>query len=280
MAAADSFAHCQQIVREHDRDRFLTALFAPADARPALFALYAFDSEIARVRDHVREPMPGEIRLQWWREAIEGGRDGEAAAHPVAAALLETIHRYSLPREALLTLIEARSFDLYNDPMPSLAALTGYSDKTHGAIVDAASRVLGDAPKSVAVSAAAFGLTLSDMIRQFPRQASRGQLYWPLDLLRSHGGDVDSVSAGQAAAPVLAVARELIVSCEQGLASARPSFPPPQSPAWAAFLPLVPARLRFEAAAVASDPYRPQEPAQWRKQWRLWRAARRPDRIV
>ena len=65
-------------------------------ARDALFALYAFNLEIARVRDLAREPMPGEIRLQWWREVLSGERGGEAAAHPVAAALRETLARHGI----------------------------------------------------------------------------------------------------------------------------------------------------------------------------------------
>ena len=86
-----NFEHCAALVREADRDRYLATLFAPAEHRDALFALYAFNVEIARVRDLAREPMPGEIRLQWWREVLSGERDGEAAAHPVAAALRETL---------------------------------------------------------------------------------------------------------------------------------------------------------------------------------------------
>ena len=68
------------LVRRHDRDRFQTALFAPAARREALFALYAFNYEIARVRESVREPMLGQIRLQWWREAIDAAFAGERAA--------------------------------------------------------------------------------------------------------------------------------------------------------------------------------------------------------
>ena len=68
----DAFAHCEALVRAADRERFLTALFAPADRRNALFALYAFNIEIARVREAVREPLAGEIRLQWWSDALRG----------------------------------------------------------------------------------------------------------------------------------------------------------------------------------------------------------------
>ena len=68
--------YCAALVREADRDRYLATLFAPADRRGALFSLYAFDIEISRIRDLAREPMPGEIRLQWWREVLEGAARG------------------------------------------------------------------------------------------------------------------------------------------------------------------------------------------------------------
>src|ERR1700733_14955696 len=113
----EALAPCAEIVRTADRDRYIATLFAPAEHRDALFALYAFNAEIARVRDVAREPLPGEVRLQWWREVIGGERSGEAAANPVAAALLATIRRYDLAVERLSTLVEAHRFDLYDEPM-------------------------------------------------------------------------------------------------------------------------------------------------------------------
>jgi len=70
----DAFAHCEALVRASDKDRFLSALFAPAEHRGALHALYAFNVEAARVRELAREPLAGEVRLQWWREALSGAR--------------------------------------------------------------------------------------------------------------------------------------------------------------------------------------------------------------
>src|SRR5262245_23549166 len=88
--------YCRALVREADSERYLATLFAPAEQRSALFSLYAFDIEVSRIRDLAREPMPGEIRLQWWREVLEGQRTGEAAANPVSAALLATLFRHRL----------------------------------------------------------------------------------------------------------------------------------------------------------------------------------------
>jgi hypothetical protein len=114
------------LLRAGDRERYLTVLFAPEDKRPALAALYAFDLETARVRDMVSEPMPGEIRLQWWREIVSGERDGEARQNPVARELVSAIDAYALPRMALANLLDARVFDLYDDPIPDRTTLEGY----------------------------------------------------------------------------------------------------------------------------------------------------------
>src|SRR3978361_647509 len=86
-----AFRHCADIVRLQDKDRFLSSLFAPSEQRLFLFALYAFDIETARVRDLVSDPMAGNIRLQWWHEAMAGLRSGEAEAHPVLTALTYTL---------------------------------------------------------------------------------------------------------------------------------------------------------------------------------------------
>src|SRR6187551_376549 len=140
----ENYRHCEALVRAGDKDRYLATLFAPAGMRGPLFALYAFDAEIASVRERAREPMPGEIRLQWWRDVIDGVRAGEAAANPVAAALTDTIARFALPKPPLIDLIEAHAFDLYDDPMPTLEALEGYVRRTSAAICDLAAQVCGE----------------------------------------------------------------------------------------------------------------------------------------
>src|ERR1700726_521175 len=104
----DSSAYCEALVREADRDRFLATLFAPAAPRGALHALYAFNIEIARVRESIHEPLAGEIRLQWWADPLAGKAGGDAQANPVAAALLAAVVRYGLPIELLTGLIAAR----------------------------------------------------------------------------------------------------------------------------------------------------------------------------
>ena len=138
-----NYEYCAALVREADRDRYLATLFAPAAQRDALYALYAFNVEIGRVRDLAREPMPGEIRLQWWREALSGEREGEAAAHPVAAALRETLARHGFVATPLLELIDAHSFDLYDEPMATLGELELYAIRTQSPLFAIAAGILG-----------------------------------------------------------------------------------------------------------------------------------------
>jgi len=113
---AEAYRHCEQIVRAQDKDHFLAALFAPAERRPFLFALYAFALEIGRVRDLVREPMAGIIRLQWWLEALSGLRGEEAAASPVMVALQDASRQTGVALSPLAGAIEARQNELQGEP--------------------------------------------------------------------------------------------------------------------------------------------------------------------
>lgn len=139
-ALAGAFAYCRRLVAEIDKERYWATLYAPAERRDALYALYAFDREIARVPVAARDPIAGEIRLQWWREVLERKRDGEAAANPVAAALLDAIARYDLRTEKLMAPIDARAGDLYGEKADDFAT---YADGAYAAIIVLAAYVLG-----------------------------------------------------------------------------------------------------------------------------------------
>ena len=141
----------QDIVRLHDRDRYLSTFFAPDDRREHLLALYAFNAEVMRVRDAVSDPNIGMIRLQWWRDTIEGGQGG---GHPVADALLSTIDACVLPKQILLDLVTAREFDLYQDRMPGLTELEGWLGETHSRLIMLAAMILDPAAAPQASEAA------------------------------------------------------------------------------------------------------------------------------
>ena len=143
---SDHLAECLALVRRHDHDRFLSTLFAPDEVRGALLALYAFNVEVTRIRDVVSEPSLGLIRLQWWRDTVEGlYAGGSGAGHPVAEALDGAIMAGGLPKQALLDLITAHEFDLYQDRMPDVTALEAYLGETSSRLIQMAALILDKA---------------------------------------------------------------------------------------------------------------------------------------
>jgi 15-cis-phytoene synthase len=276
----NSYAHCEALARAADKDRYLASLFAPAAARQHLHALYAFASEIGRVREAAREPLPGEIRLQWWRDVLEGEGRGEVSANPVAAALLDTIARCALPRARLMALIDAHGFDLYDEAMPSLADLDVYAEHTSGALFALAAQILGgrDGADAIAAAATPAGIAygVAQRLRTFPRDLGRRQLFVPFDLLAQHGVTREEIEARQNAAGLgdaLAGLRDHARASFGRFRSAAPDIPESCAPAFlvAALVPPLLARLDARSA----DPFASVQVAQWRRQWVLWRAARR-----
>src|SRR6185369_10310153 len=215
--------HCAALVREADRDRYLATLFAPAEHRDALFALYDFNVEISRIRDVAREPMPGLIRLQWWREVFEGQRDSEAAAHPVAAALRDALGRYGLLAAPLLELLDAREFDLYDEPMATMADLEMYAIRTQSPIFALASGTLsgGKTLPELFTLDVSVAYTIAQILTRFGLHASRKQIYVPQDVLARHEAMAADIYAGRtsealraALADMRGIAREHLVAAQ------------------------------------------------------------------
>lgn len=271
--------YCAALVREADRDRYLATLFAPADRRSALFSLYAFDIEISRIRELAREPMPGEIRLQWWREVLEGGRAGEAMANPVAGSLLATLVRHRLTAAKLIDLVEAYRFDIYDEPMPTLAALQSYASSTAGAIFDCATRILGEASEENAIEAGQVQ-TIANVIALLPRHAARRQLFLPLDMLLQYGAEPDDVFAMRASSALRMVLAEFRLRARRHLTHLAEMSADIPEKIWPAFLSLAPLRPWLSAMErTAYQPFQPPELPAWRAQWRIWRAAKSLERI-
>lgn len=274
----EPLTYCADHLRETDRDRYLATLFAPADKRGALFALYAFDAEIVRVRDLARELMPGEIRLQWWREVLLGERAGEAAANPVAAAVTEVERRSDFVREPLIDLIEAHRFDVHNEPMQSIEELQSYAARTAGTIFELAVRLLGGEVEPMVFKEAGSAQTIAYMLSQFPRHAARRQLYVPLDILRHYGADPEDVFAMRATPELRAAVAELRLRARRNLAHVvSAKIPEIAKPA---LLPLAPLRQwLLDMEKPGYDPFCPPVVSPWRRQWRIWRAAKSFQRI-
>ena len=274
--------HCADLVREADRDRYLATLFAPAQHRDALLALYAFNVEIARVRELAREPMPGEMRLQWWREALAGERDNEAAAHPVAAALREALDRYGLSADPLQAFIDAHTFDLYDAPMATLAAFDDYASATQGAVFTVAAAILGGlTPASQTLCRhAAIAYTVAGVVANLPLHAARRQIYVPQDVLGRHGVLPEAVYAREDSDGLRAAMADLRVHAREHMAAGQAALPAAPSAALPALLPAatVDAMLR-RSERPGSNPFQPEPLSRFHRQWLLWRAAKNPKRL-
>jgi phytoene synthase len=188
-------------VRRHDPDRFLTALFAPPERRDALFLLYAFNHELARAREVASEPMLALIRLQWWREVVEGEPRRHELATPLSAALADG----RLPRAELLEMIEGREMEA-EPSIPTRAAWRAYIEKSAGALAMAAGRALGAVePDLVRTRALGAAYGVAGLLRSVDIRAREGRCLLPEDVLGAHGLTLhDMIAAPERGGAVIA----------------------------------------------------------------------------
>lgn len=271
--------YCASLVRDGDFERYAAALFVNAEQRRALLALYAFNLEIARVREHISQPLAGEIRLQWWSDLLAGTAHGDAHANPVAAELQHAIARHALPRERLERMVEVHRFDLYDDPMQTMDGLEGYLQGSASVLFDLAARVLDPAAQvdDALVRHAGLALGLVRIVEALPRHASRGQLYLPLTELDEAGVSADDLLAGKATPQLQTFLQDLARQAREHLALALGRLADSNGPARKAFLPLaLVERALRRLQATTSQPFTAHAPpSNLAVLWTLWRAARR-----
>jgi phytoene synthase len=270
---------CFNLVRSADKDRFLASLFIPDVARPHVLALYAFNIEIARIREVVTNAPIGEIRLQWWRDTLDAIYRGDVPPHPVAQALSRAIAYGQLEQAPFINLIEARTFDLYDDPMPTLNDLEGYLGETSSMLIQLAARLLAgrDADQCAEASGlagVAYGLT--GLLRSLPVHRARGQCYVPREVLERHGTTTAHLIAGRDEGKLAGVLEDLRGHARKRLEEARALRPHLPKRALPAFLPVALTENYLKKLdnlgtgalkSVAEVP-------QFRRQITLWRRAR------
>lgn len=275
-----AYVHSAELIAKQDRDRYLASLFISPPNRPYIQALWAFSLEIARLRDIVSEPMLGEIRLQWWRDVILATGESDASGHPVAAALIDVMARFSLPQRPFVDLIDARTFDLYDDPMPSLNDLEGYCGETASTLFQMSALILaeGDDPGTSDLAGhAGVAYALTGLLRSVGFHAQRGQIYLPQNKLDAYGVSAQALRQGRAEpgfAPLLA---DLVAGIEDHLECARAALTLAPQEIRGAFLPLslVPHWVRQIKRAGPDLLMRSIDLAPWQRPLILWRATRR-----
>lgn len=187
--------YCLQQIRRYDRDRYLTVVAAPQHAAADLAVLYAFNLEIALVRDSVSETMLGRIRLQWWREAIAEVYEGRPRRHAVLESLAALHARTPLLRTTLERMIDARESELDEAVPADLAALESYADATAGDLLRLAAEAAGLAPASgdlaPLIRHVGIGFGLTGIARATLYLAGQRRTMLPESLQRKHGISLD-----------------------------------------------------------------------------------------
>lgn len=244
-------SHIRDLVRSGDQDRFWSALFASEPAQSSLLALDAFTIELSRIPDRISEPQLGEIRLQWWCDALHQAMETGRADHPVMAALADTARRHALALSELDAVIEARRFDLSDEPMQDRARLESYMDATTGAQFRLAAIVLGANPhdheRLIGAATKAYGLTA--LMRSLPHDASHGRIFLPADLLAAHGLHPNVILSGTDNTDLRAALRDLREEAERALGEARLHLTMLPRSLRPAFLPLAPLPAYIRALA-------------------------------
>lgn len=265
------------MLREGDRDRYFAVLFSPAEARPALAALYAFALEIARVRERVSDALPGEMRLQWWRELLAGEARGDPGGSPVARGLLEAIARYKLPVAALDAMIDARTSDLYDDLPPTVSDLEGYCGETSSVVMRLASLILAgglDPGGAEAAGYAGVAYAITGLLRAYPWHAAAGRLHLPEDLMARHGLTREAAMSGTVTPALAGVLADLRALARKRLEQARPHLAAlHRTPRLA----MLPASLVEDYLCAMErpgyDPFRTRiDVSDLKRLWRYWRA--------
>lgn len=184
--------YCGELVKGQDSDRFLLSHFAPVGCREALWALFAFNYEVAKTREVVSETQLGLIRLQWWRDAIAAiYEDGAVPEHEVVGALASAIQAHDLERAQFDALIFAREFDL-EDVLPSAVEGTvHYADYTCTPLMALVAKVLG--AEGDPVSAVASNYALAGILRATVSFARQRRCFLPQELMGAHKVSVNQL---------------------------------------------------------------------------------------
>ncbi|MFQ5785966.1 MAG: phytoene/squalene synthase family protein [Alphaproteobacteria bacterium] len=223
MTTRNTLSFCGDQARLRDPDRYLCALFAPPARREALFALYAFNAEIARARESAREPALGLVRLQWWREAIAGIYAGAPLRHDVVRALAKAVAEHGLARDGFDRLIDARERDFDPEPPATFADLENYAEGSSATFVRLALAALGADDEGAMRAGRHVGIAwaLVGLLRAVSFHARTRRIYLPADMLAAEGVDVEDVFAGRGGRGLARVAATLAGVAADHLRAAR-----------------------------------------------------------
>lgn len=275
----DDFAFCQSELKRLDPVRHFAGLTVPATVRADFLAFHCFLAEIAAIPTRVSEPAMGEIRLTWWRdivtEVVDDPTSDGANIGPVATALKVLQHRHGLLGEQLEPIIEARRFDLYNDPMPDMAHFETYAGETEALALMLSAQMLCEDVDDLSelCGHAAMAICLAQHLFDWPQEAQRQRLFLPCDVLSEHGLSEHALFSGKHSAefsPMIAAFCALAEMHHAKAMAALKGLPKDvRSRLAPAFLRLAPACLMIRMRK--KQPEGLLRLANWRSYWAIWR---------
>lgn len=227
--------YLSNLVAHDDRDRFLTAQFAPMPARNDVLALYAFNIEVAKIKESVSETLVGAMKLQWWRDLVatiyERGAapSGGALAgtplkgNPVVEALAAAIFRHGLTRGHFEALLDARARDLEEDPPSDVMDLETYAEGTSASLTWLVLEALGVRDEASRTAGRHVGIAwaLTGLLRAVLYHARVNRFLLPADLLAKAALSPHDVKERKNAERVAGVVAEIATVAQAHLAKGR-----------------------------------------------------------
>ncbi len=212
----------EDLVARVDPDRYVAALFAARGRRGGLIALYAFNHEVARIREIVHEPLVGHIRLGWWREQIAAIYERRAVTMPLVMALRQAVDVFALPQALFESYLDARALDLAEAPFADEAALERYTGVTAGFLMQLAARVAGAEQRAdAAAHRAAIAFAYAGFIRSLGLDAAHRFCRLPVDWLAAEGLNPEDVFAAKATPILRTVIERLALAATKHAQAAR-----------------------------------------------------------
>ena len=231
--------YCQSLVRKEDHDRYLVTLFCEKSKLRGLFALLAFHVEVAKTRESISDPMLGEIRLQWWKEAIDGIVSGKLREHPVIAELAIAVKCYDLPIESLYRLVEIRKSEIYDQAPQTLSGLVEYAKRSSGALHGLCCHILNKdaAPaRRAAVENVGTAWGLMGIIRAITFHAAMQRSFIPTEMLTQHNIDPEGLFKGDFGEGVIEVVKAIAEQAKSLLVEEVKDAPKRGDPSFPLFL--------------------------------------------
>lgn len=228
--------------RKLDYENYLCVLLLPKRVRASVFAVRAFNVELARVQDAVSDPNIGRMRLQFWRDSLDSIYQDNPPQQPVALELAQAVAKHKLTKHWFTRLVDARERNLANRPFETTEALEDHSENTVSSVLYLILECLGikDVQADHAASHLGKAMGVVTLLRATPFHASKGKVYLPNDLMIKQKVSQEDIIRGRTTQSVKDVTYDLASLAHTHLATAKSLKSKAPKSGSRAFLPMVP----------------------------------------